>query len=157
MYTSIQMKKNRPGTMVTVICPAVRLEEVSAVIFRETTTIGFRYLPMGRIELGRRIETIRTPYGAVRAKLSIHNGDVVQATPEYEDCRALALKAGVPLKEVQRAAAAACLYLQRQQPRPAAPGPRRARRSRSRRAGLPKAVKARRKRRGRRRGAAGGR
>jgi uncharacterized protein (TIGR00299 family) protein len=156
-YTSIQMKKNRPGTMVTVICPAPRLEEVSAVIFRETTTIGFRYLPMGRIELGRRIETIRTPYGAVRTKLSTHNGDVIQATPEYEDCRALALKAGVPLKEVQRAAAAACLDLQRQQPRPAAPGSRRARRSRSRRAGLPKAVKARRKRTGRRRGAAGGR
>src|SRR5438876_1922239 len=65
-YTAIQMKKNRPGTKVTVICPEPRLEEVGSVIFRETTTIGFRYLPMGRIELGRRIDLVRTAYGAVR-------------------------------------------------------------------------------------------
>ena len=103
-YTPIQMKKNRPGTMVTVICPQPRLEEVTAVIFRETTTIGFRYLPMGRIELGRRIETVTTPWGRVRLKVSVHNGEVVQATPEYEDCRAAALKARVPLKRVQQAA-----------------------------------------------------
>src|SRR5207249_704142 len=103
-YTPIQMKKNRPGTMVTVICPQPRLEEVTAVIFRETTTIGFRYLPMGRIELGRRVETVTTPWGRVRLKVSVHNGEVVQATPEYEDCRAAALKARVPLKRVQQAA-----------------------------------------------------
>ncbi len=110
-YTAIQMKKNRPGTMVKVICPVQRMEEVGAVLFRETTTIGFRYLPMGRIELGRRIETVTTPFGAVRVKVSMHDGSIAQATPEYEDCRALALKAGVPLKEVQRAAAAECLRL----------------------------------------------
>jgi hypothetical protein len=112
-YTPIQMKKNRPGTLVTIICPEPRLEEVSAVIFRETTTIGFRYQPMGRIELARRIDTARTPYGPVRMKVSAYNGEVVQATPEYEDCRKAALAAGVPLKEVQRAAA---LALPRPQP-----------------------------------------
>ncbi len=106
-YTPIQMKKNRPGTMVKVICPEPRLEDVTAVIFRETTTIGFRYQAMGRIELARRIETARTPYGPVRMKVSVYNGEVVQATPEYEDCRRAALKAGVPLREVQRQAAAA--------------------------------------------------
>jgi pyridinium-3,5-bisthiocarboxylic acid mononucleotide nickel chelatase len=106
-YTPIQMKKNRPGTLVTVITPEPRLEEVSAVIFKETTTIGFRYLPMGRIELDRRIETVTTPYGPVRLKVSVYNGEVVQATPEYEDCRQAALRSGVPLKEVQRAATAA--------------------------------------------------
>ena len=103
-YTSIQMKKNRPGTMVTVICPEPKLDEVTSVIFRETTTIGFRYLPMGRIELARRIETTKTPYGPVRMKVSVYNGEVVQATPEYEDCRRIALETGVPLKEVQRLA-----------------------------------------------------
>ena len=111
-YTPSQMKKNRPGTMVTIICPVQRLEEVSTVIFKETTTIGFRYLPMGRIELGRKIESVDTPYGPVSVKKSFHNGELVQATPEYEVCRTLALKAEVPVKEVQRAAAAACPLLE---------------------------------------------
>jgi uncharacterized protein (TIGR00299 family) protein len=106
-YTPIQMKKNRPGTAATVICPEPRFEEVAAVIFRETTTIGFRYLPMGRLELARRFETVKTPYGKVSMKLSYHNGERVQCTPEYEDCRTASLKTGVALKEIQRAAVAA--------------------------------------------------
>lgn len=116
-YTPIQMKKSRPGTLVTVICPEPRIEEVSAVIFRETTTIGFRYLPMGRIELDRRIDTVKTPFGPVRFKVSIYNGEVVQATPEYEDCRQAALKSGAPLKDVQRAALAALPGPDRTRPR----------------------------------------
>jgi uncharacterized protein (DUF111 family) len=103
-YTAIQMKKNRPGTMATIIVPQGRMEAITEVIFRETTTIGFRYLPMGRIEMAREIVTVRTPWGPVRMKVSHYNGAIMQSTPEYEDCRALALKAGVPLKEVQRAA-----------------------------------------------------
>ena len=89
------------------LLPEPKLDEVTSVIFRETTTIGFRYLPMGRIELARRIETAKTPHGPVRMKVSVYNGEVVQATPEYEDCRRAALAAGVPLKDVQRRAAAA--------------------------------------------------
>jgi uncharacterized protein (TIGR00299 family) protein len=106
-FTSLQMKKNRPGTLVTVISPPERFDDVGEVIFRETTTIGFRYQRMDRIELGREIRRVRTPYGAVRVKVSLFRGKVVQATPEYEDCRAAALKAGVPLREVQRSAAEA--------------------------------------------------
>jgi uncharacterized protein (TIGR00299 family) protein len=106
-YTPIQMKKNRPGTLVTIICPEPKLDEVTTVVFRETTTIGFRYLPMGRIELSRRIEMVKTPFGPIRMKVSVYNGEVVQAMPEYEDCRQAALRAGVPLKEVQRIAAEA--------------------------------------------------
>jgi hypothetical protein len=112
-YTPIQMKKNRPGTQVTIICPEPRLEDVTSVVFRETTTIGFRYLPMGRIEMGRRVETLSTPYGKVRMKVSFHNGEVMQATPEYEDCRAAALKEDVPLKEVQQAALHVFAHLQK--------------------------------------------
>jgi pyridinium-3,5-bisthiocarboxylic acid mononucleotide nickel chelatase len=103
-YTPIQMKKNRPGTLVTIICPEPKLDAVTAVVFRETTTIGFRYLPMGRIELARRIEEVKTPYGPVRMKVSVYNGRIVQATPEYEDCRRAALRTGTPLKDVQRKA-----------------------------------------------------
>jgi hypothetical protein len=113
-YTPIQMKKNRPGTKVTIICPKQRLEEVGGVIFRETTTIGFRYLPMGRIELSRRIDTVRTPYGPIRMKVSFHDGEVVQAMPEYEECRAAALKARAPLKTVQQAALHAFEHLRKE-------------------------------------------
>ncbi|HET6278942.1 MAG TPA: nickel pincer cofactor biosynthesis protein LarC [Candidatus Polarisedimenticolia bacterium] len=106
-YTPIQMKKNRPGILATIICPQPQLESVSTVVFRETTTIGFRYLPMGRIELAREFKTVKTPYGPVRVKLSFHNGERVQSTPEYEDCRSIALTTGVPLMEIQRAAVGA--------------------------------------------------
>ena len=59
------------------------------------------------LEGARRFETVKTPYGKVSMKLSYHNGERVQCTPEYEDCRAASLKTGVPLKEIQRAAVAA--------------------------------------------------
>ncbi|HEX9426187.1 MAG TPA: nickel pincer cofactor biosynthesis protein LarC [Candidatus Polarisedimenticolia bacterium] len=128
-YTPIQMKKNRPGTLVTIICPEPRLEKVRDVIFRETTTIGFRYLPMGRIEMGRRIETVSTPWGPVRMKVSWHGGEVMQATPEYEDCRAAALKADVPVKRVQQAAAHAFEHTKGSaRPAPLKPAARRRRR-----------------------------
>lgn len=149
-YAPIQMKKNRPGTLVTVICPEARLEDVTSVIFRETTTIGFRYLPMGRIEMGRRIETVKTPYGRVRMKVSFHGGELMQATPEYEDCRRLALAAGVPLKEVQRAASA-LLPRPGVDPRGAAGDARRSRRRRGRQAGDARRTRTGRPRRGRRR------
>ncbi len=104
-YTSIQMKKNRPGTLVTIIAPEEKFDAVGEVVFRETTTIGFRYQRMDRIELGREVRRVKTPYGEVRIKVSLFQGRVVQATPEYEDCRSAARKAGVPLREVQRKAA----------------------------------------------------
>jgi uncharacterized protein (TIGR00299 family) protein len=104
-FAPIQMKKNRPGTLVTLIVPEERFEAIAEVVFRETTTIGFRYQRMDRIELGREIRRVRTRYGPIRIKVSLFLGRVVQATPEYEDCRTAALKASVPLREVQRAAA----------------------------------------------------
>jgi uncharacterized protein (DUF111 family) len=130
-YTPIQMKKNRPGTMATIIVPHGRLEAITEVVFRETTTIGFRYLPMGRIEMARVFETARTPWGPVRMKVSHYNGTIMQSTPEYEDCRALALKAGVPLKDVQRAAVEA--HRRGAAARPAGPGGRKRAPARGRR------------------------
>jgi len=98
------MKKNRPGTLVTVITPQERFDAVTETLFRETTTIGFRYQRMDRIELGREVRRVKTRYGGIRIKVSLFQGSVVQATPEYEDCRQAARKAGVPLREVQRVA-----------------------------------------------------
>ncbi len=103
-FTAIQMKKNRPGTLVTVIVHDDRFDEAATQIFRETTTIGFRYQRMDRVELGREIRKVKTRFGPVRIKVSLFQGAIVQATPEYEDCRAAALKAGVALREVQRVA-----------------------------------------------------
>ncbi len=106
-FVPIQMKKNRPGILVTVISPSDRFDAVGEVLFRETTTIGFRYQRMDRIELGREIRKVRTKYGPIRIKVSLFQGKMVQATPEYEDCREAALAAGVPLREAQREASEA--------------------------------------------------
>jgi hypothetical protein len=103
-FVPIQMKKNRPGTLVTVIVPNERFDPVSEVVFRETTTIGFRYQRMDRVELGREIRRVKTRHGAIRVKVSLFHGRVVQATPEYEDCRAAAARSGAPLRDVQREA-----------------------------------------------------
>lgn len=106
-YTPVQMKKVRPGVLVTVITPPGLLNDLARVLFEETTTIGVRYRPAGRIELARSTVTVGTPFGRVRVKLSSLDGRVTQAQPEYEDCRRLAARRKVPLKAVQAAAIAA--------------------------------------------------
>jgi len=106
-YAPVQMKKNRPGVLVTVICPAGLMSDVTRVIFEETTTIGLRYRSCGRIELARDTVIVATRFGKVRVKVSSLHGRVTQAQPEYEDCRRLAARDKVPLKEVQAAASTA--------------------------------------------------
>ncbi|HKY31945.1 MAG TPA: nickel pincer cofactor biosynthesis protein LarC [Candidatus Polarisedimenticolia bacterium] len=103
-HTPVQMKKDRPGVLVTVIAPPARLSELSRVLFEETTTLGVRYRACGRLELARRTATVATPFGRVRVKVASLDGRVMQAQPEYEDCRRLASRRGVPLKDVQAAA-----------------------------------------------------
>ncbi|MBI3449535.1 MAG: nickel pincer cofactor biosynthesis protein LarC [Acidobacteria bacterium] len=103
-YTPVLMKKNRPGTLVTIIVPENRFGSVAAILFRESTTIGFRHTIAGRVELARDIVTVATPFGPVRMKISSLDGVTTQAHPEYEDCRKLASTRDVPLKEVQAAA-----------------------------------------------------
>jgi uncharacterized protein (DUF111 family) len=106
-YVAVQMKKNRPGTLLTVIAPPGHREALAAVIFRETTTIGLRYHEMERECLMREIVSIDTPIGAVRFKLAWREGRIVNAIPEYEDCARLAAARGLPLKEVHAIAAQA--------------------------------------------------
>lgn len=101
------MKKGRPGHLVTVLCQPARAEEFAHLLLRESTTLGVRIADYRRIVAERQSVQVETPYGTVRVKLGILGRQVVQATPEYEDCVARAAEHGVPLKEVQAAAVAA--------------------------------------------------
>lgn len=108
-YAPVQMKKNRPGTLVTVLCAPADRERVFDVLFRETTTIGVRWQEMGRECLERSFETVRTPLGEIRFKVARRDGQVVNASPEFEDCARVAASRGVSVKEVQAQAFAAWL------------------------------------------------
>ncbi|HEY7023098.1 MAG TPA: nickel pincer cofactor biosynthesis protein LarC [Ktedonobacterales bacterium] len=99
-YAPIQMKKNRPGAQLTVLASPDDAERLSSLILRESATLGVRMSRMERRKTGRREETIETPLGAVRVKLKLLGGRVIAATPEYEDCRALAERHALPLEAV---------------------------------------------------------
>jgi len=100
-YVPVQMKKNRPGTLLTVVAPPERRPALADVIFRETTTIGLRYYDVDRECLRREIVDIATPLGAIRFKISWQNGRVANAVPEFDDCARLAVSNNLPVKEVQ--------------------------------------------------------
>jgi uncharacterized protein (TIGR00299 family) protein len=100
-YVSVQMKKNRPGTLLTVIAPPGRRRALSDVIFRETTTIGLRYAEVERECLKREIVSVETPVGAVRFKIAWRHGHQMNAVPEFEDCVRLAVASNLSVKEVQ--------------------------------------------------------
>jgi pyridinium-3,5-bisthiocarboxylic acid mononucleotide nickel chelatase len=104
-YVAAQMKKNRPGTLLTVVAPPDRREALSEIIFRETTTIGLRYSEMDRECLQREIVSVQTPVGPVRIKVAWRGGRLVNAVPEFEDCAALAAAKNLSVKEVQALAA----------------------------------------------------
>lgn len=100
-FTAVQMKKNRPGFLVTVLAHPARRDALGAIIFRETTTIGLRYQEVERLCLAREVREISTRLGPVRVKIARMGGDLVNAAPEFEDCHRLAREHGIPLKEVQ--------------------------------------------------------
>ncbi len=110
--TPVQMKKSRPGTLVTILCDAGRVSEFSDLLIRETTTIGLRWRIENRIKAHRNIEEINTEYGRVKLKIARKGKAVINWTPEYDDCKRLARKNNVPLKTVISAAwaAAAAIY-----------------------------------------------
>jgi uncharacterized protein (DUF111 family) len=108
-YTPVQMKKNRPGTLLTVIAPPERREPLIGTVFRETTSIGVRHREMSRECLDRETVTVQTPFGAVRFKVARRNGEILNASPEFDDCARIAAARGTPLKDVQAAAVKAWL------------------------------------------------
>jgi len=103
----LQMKKGRPGQLITVLAPPDRADGLVDLLFRETTTIGVRTWEARRRVLARELVTVETPFGQVQVKVSRLNGRILNAAPEFEDCRRIALERGAPLKQVLAAAAAA--------------------------------------------------
>ena len=101
----VQMKKNRPGTLLTVLCAPADAGKLTKLIFSETTTLGVRQHEEQRHCLARRWESVRTEWGEVRIKIGSMNGTVTNFAPEYEDCRKLAVEHRVPLKRVMQEAA----------------------------------------------------
>jgi uncharacterized protein (TIGR00299 family) protein len=108
-YAAVQMKKNRPGTLVTIVAPPGRREAIAGVLFTQTTTIGIRYQEMRRDTLDREIRSVETPLGAVRFKVASRGGRVLNAAPEFDDCARIADQRGLAIKDVQAIAARAWL------------------------------------------------
>jgi uncharacterized protein (TIGR00299 family) protein len=100
----VQMKKNRPGTLLTVLCKPEDAAKLTQLIFIETTTLGVRLRDEVRQTLGRRWESVQTSWGEVRIKIASMNGTVTNYAPEYEDCRRIASEHHVPLKSVMQEA-----------------------------------------------------
>jgi len=105
----VQMKKNRPGTLMTVLCKPADANTLTDIVFAETTTLGVRRREEERQTLARRWEQVRTPWGEVRIKIASMNGTVTNYAPEYEDCRRIAAEQHVPLKTVMQEATRAYL------------------------------------------------
>jgi uncharacterized protein (TIGR00299 family) protein len=102
--TPVQMKKSRPGTLITLLAKPEDSERIARLVFRETSTIGIRTRREQRYVLPRRHETVQTQWGEVRMKIAQIKGSVSNYSPEYEDCRRIAEQHQVPLKHVMQEA-----------------------------------------------------
>jgi len=103
-HTAIQMKKNRPGVLLTLLCAETDADKFTEMLLRETTTFGVRRHVSERRKLAREFTSVKTIFGEVKVKLGKLDGKVIQAAPEFESCRKLSEQAKVPLKEVYSAA-----------------------------------------------------
>ncbi len=105
--TSIQMKKNRPGVMVTVLCDESRIPVLEDVLFQETGTLGIRRYAVSRHKLKRKPVNVETPFGPIRGKLGWLDNRPPSFSPEYDDCARVAAARSIPLRDVFDAAHAA--------------------------------------------------
>ena len=103
-FTSVQMKKNRPGVLLSILCRAEQRAALNELLFAETTTLGLRAYEVERRALERRIVTVQTQYGPIDVKVAQLNGHIVRGMPEFEQCRQAARDADVPLRLVEEAA-----------------------------------------------------
>lgn len=103
-HTPIQMKKNRPGVLLTVLCAQADADKFSELILQETTSFGVRRYMAERRKLHRVIRQVHTEYGEVPMKIGRLDGRIVQCAPEFEACKKLAAAAGIPIKTVYEAA-----------------------------------------------------
>jgi pyridinium-3,5-bisthiocarboxylic acid mononucleotide nickel chelatase len=103
-FSSVQMKKSRPGILLTALCRPDQLVEVQEIILRHTSTFGVRYREIDRLALDRILVSVTTQHGTLSIKLGMLRGEVIQVAPEFEDCRKAAEKASIPIKMVYDAA-----------------------------------------------------
>ncbi len=103
--TAVQMKKGRTGVQMTILCHPEKAAALRDLLFRETSTIGLRWRIENKVALARESVPVETPWGQVRMKIArLDSGAVANASPEYEDCRAIAAQQSVPLKQVMQEA-----------------------------------------------------
>jgi uncharacterized protein (TIGR00299 family) protein len=102
--TAIQMKKNRPGLQLTVLCEESAVGRLAEMIFRQTTSFGVRMDRVDRLKLERSVETVRTAYGEVTVKIGRLGGETLQVSPEFESCREVSEKSGQPIRAIYEAA-----------------------------------------------------
>ena len=99
-YTPIQMKKNRPAVMITLICPVEAGERLALMLLRETSTLGLRIQQIQRLKAQRTQERIETPIGPVVVKVKRLGTRIISALPEYEECIRISRERNMPLEEV---------------------------------------------------------
>jgi len=109
----VQMKKNRPGMLLTVLCRTEDASKLTRLVFTETSTLGVRQREEQRKALARKWVTVATRWGDVRLKVASINGAITNYAPEYEDCRRIAIEHRVPLKNVMQEALQLCINGQR--------------------------------------------
>lgn len=108
-FTPIQMKKNRPAVMLSVLCGGDTRDELAQIILGETTAFGIRVDRVQRLKLARRITTVATEFGDIAIKLGLKGEQVLQATPEFESVKAASARTGQPFRIVYEAAAHAAM------------------------------------------------
>lgn len=96
-YTPIQMKKNRPGVQLSVLCTSEKISMLEKIILCETTTFGIRKYPVERKILNRDFRVIETPYGQITVKMGFLDGVLIKATAEYEELKKISLSQDIPL------------------------------------------------------------
>ena len=94
------MKKNRPAYKLSVLTHKSQLQKVETILFEDTTSFGLRYFPLTCHRLARRFQKVETKWGTVAVKIGIHKGEVVQVSPEFEDCKKLAQQHDIPLNKI---------------------------------------------------------
>lgn len=101
-FTPIQMKKNRPATMVSILCSEDKKEILIELLYTETTTLGIRVKEIERNCLERESQKIKTEFGEVNVKIALYKGKIVNVKPEYEQLRQISLNSGISLQEVEK-------------------------------------------------------
>jgi uncharacterized protein (TIGR00299 family) protein len=106
-FTPIQMKKNRPGILLSVLCRPSDRQKIQELLFIETSTFGIRYREIERITLDREVVQVQTAFGSIQIKIGSQNGKILQVSPEFESCNAAAERSQQPLKRIYELAVGA--------------------------------------------------